>query len=144
MQYCPESGKLCFPSRQEAERAARNMQSRRKGMPSVYLCNTCHTFHLTHYNYEHCKAVQELRKSGYYQPRVPKPPNNRNRKNMVIFTDTDSGETLSTDIPNPDDATQLRLAIVEAGKSTHPILLTYHQALELVESIKIQLGKMKM
>lgn len=49
--YCPECGKEIFKTRAEANLALRNMRSRHKTCGSVYQCETCQGFHVTHLTY---------------------------------------------------------------------------------------------
>lgn len=49
--YCPDCGKEIFRTRAEANLALQNMRSRHKTCGSVYQCETCRGFHLTHLTY---------------------------------------------------------------------------------------------
>lgn len=49
--YCPDCGKEIFRTRAEANLALRNMRRRNKTSGSVYQCETCRGFHLTHLTY---------------------------------------------------------------------------------------------
>ena len=49
--YCPDCGKEIFRTRAEANLALRNMISRHKSEGSVYQCETCRGFHITHLTY---------------------------------------------------------------------------------------------
>lgn len=53
--YCPDCGKEIFKTRAEANRALRDMRSRHKTCGSVYQCETCQGFHVTHLTYREGK-----------------------------------------------------------------------------------------
>lgn len=59
--YCEFSGKQCFDSRQDAEKALRN-QRLRKNRGSVYFCEKCKTYHISSIPYHGSKNIQVLKK----------------------------------------------------------------------------------
>lgn len=139
MEYCPTNGKACFCSRSSAERAAKNMSDRHRGVATVYRCQFCNHWHLTHYSFEHSKAIRELNKQGYYA----EPPKKKKKKDMRIFIDTHDNDgcvMVDTFKPAESDRKGILLAFT---KEPSPIAvgLTYEQALELAEALKIQTAR---
>lgn len=62
---------------------------------------------------------------------------------MHIYIDTNTPNTMvKVDIPNPEEGSQLRMGFVNAT-SPQAVLLTYNQAQELVEALKIQIAKIR-
>ena len=63
--YCDESGKVCFDTRAEAERAARSMERRHKGNGiSVYMCNACGCYHVTRAGYTISKDIRQNKRAN--------------------------------------------------------------------------------
>ena len=67
--YCPKTGKQCFDRRTQAEKVAyhtkRRLHCATRG--SVYLCNECGKYHVTHYTYDTCKDFRtRQRKKVFY------------------------------------------------------------------------------
>lgn len=137
--YCSQNGKECFGSRHAARMAAKRMQGHYRGAASIYRCHYCHQWHLTHYSYEHSKAIRELNKQGYYA----EPPKKKKKKDMRIFIDTHDNDgcvMVDTFKPAESDRKGILLAFT---KEPSPIAvgLTYEQALELAEALKIQTAR---
>lgn len=55
-EYCPHSGKECFNTKWDAERALKSMNRKMKG-GSVYRCEYCGKWHTTSCSYRKSKAV---------------------------------------------------------------------------------------
>lgn len=55
--YC-ENGKEIFSTRGDAQRALNNMRRHRKTVGSVYFCDSCQGYHITHYNYQYGKNLR--------------------------------------------------------------------------------------
>lgn len=132
MRYCNENGKECFGTKGSALRAAERM-----GGGSVYRCQYCNQWHITHYTYEHSKAIRELFRKGVYSTNKK-----RKKKDMRIFVDTQDGSSVMVDTYQPpeDERKGIMLAFT---KEPTPIAvgLTYEQALELAEALKIQTAR---
>ena len=68
--YCPATGKQMYDKRTQAEKVAYRTKSRLhcKRQGSVYLCEHCGKYHVTHYTYEHAKdfRTRQKRKVYYY------------------------------------------------------------------------------
>lgn len=66
--YCWKTGKECFDRRTQAERVAYRLSRRkhctRRG--SVYLCEHCGKYHVTHYTYEANKEFHTTKKKRVY------------------------------------------------------------------------------
>ena len=60
--FCPVCGKECFDRRSQAERVVYNSKKRKhaKESGSVYLCEHCGKYHVTHYSYENNKQRKTL------------------------------------------------------------------------------------
>lgn len=60
--YCPKTGKQMFEKRSQAEKVAyrtkKRLHSTQKG--SVYLCEHCGKYHVTHYSYEASKEFRNM------------------------------------------------------------------------------------
>ena len=65
--YCWRTGKECFDKRSQAERVAYRLNRRRHctRRGSVYLCEYCGKYHVTHYSYE-----QSRRLMAHYKERM--------------------------------------------------------------------------
>lgn len=59
IKYCEQNGKVCFETRADAERAARDIAKSKRGKSSVYQCDYCHYFHLTHKPYRIGKTIRQ-------------------------------------------------------------------------------------
>ena len=66
--YCPVTGKQMFDRRSQAEKVAYSTKKRlrctRRG--SVYLCEHCGKYHVTHYSYEACKDFRTMDKKRVF------------------------------------------------------------------------------
>ena len=49
---CPETEKVCFPSKAQAKKALRNRQHQGAGYLRIYQCPHCHSHHLTSARYD--------------------------------------------------------------------------------------------
>lgn len=49
---CPDNEKICYPSKSSAKSALRIRQRRGAGFLRVYLCDHCHSHHLTSMRFE--------------------------------------------------------------------------------------------
>lgn len=58
-EYCPDKGKRIFLTKGGAERAARDIRRKRKGVCSVYQCNHCGHFHTTSMSYQQSKNIRQ-------------------------------------------------------------------------------------
>ena len=58
--FCPKCGKECFDRRSQAERVAYSHKKRRHATEggSVYLCEHCGKYHVTHYSYAKSKDMK--------------------------------------------------------------------------------------
>lgn len=113
------------------------MHIRFRGEATIYRCQFCHHWHLTHMSYEHSKAIRELNKKGFYPI-----PQRKKKKDMRIFIDTQDQGAVMVDTYQPPDA-ERRGILLALTKEPTPIAvgLTYEQACELVEALKIQIAK---
>ena len=62
--YCPAQGKERFSTRAEAEKALRHMRRKSKPGGSVYQCETCGGYHMTHLSYGYGKNLRTKIKKG--------------------------------------------------------------------------------
>lgn len=105
------------------------MEARHRGEPSVYLCPDCGAWHLTHYDYRVCHDF--IRK--------PKP---NKVKDMRILIDTYFNDRVEVNVcPDTEGNNCIGLSIAD-GVNNRVTALTYNQALELVEALKIQIAKL--
>lgn len=135
--YCGLLGKERFATQGDAQRAARRMERAGKGTPSVYWCEFCHSWHLTHYDYHRCKHVRQSLDAQYGKPK-------REPRDMKIIIDNahvTDGAMVSIKQLN-DRGELLHLAIFDQEEQSLSVDFTYEQGLELIEAIKMQLGKM--
>ena len=128
---CPTCGKQIFPTKGSAERANNSMHRRHQGKGSVYLCPYCNGWHLTHYSY---------RMKKHFTKQIVK----QKQRDMRIFIDTiDNDGSVMVDTYQPPQ--QERKGIMLAfTKEPSPIAigLSYDQALELIEALKIQTARL--
>lgn len=127
---CPTCGKQTFPTKGSAERANNNMQRRHQGKGSVYQCPYCNGWHLTHYTY---------RESKHFTKQIIK----QKQRDMRIFIDTiDNDGAVMVDTYQPPDHEQKGIMLAFTKEPT-PIAigLSYDQALELIEALKIQTAR---
>ena len=66
--YCPVTGKQMFDRRSQAEKVAYRTQRRKRCTKrgSVYLCQHCGKFHVTHYTYEDNRDFQTMYKKRVF------------------------------------------------------------------------------
>lgn len=136
--YCPLTGKQQFLTKREALRAARNVARQRKGTPSIYLCDHCHTWHHTHYDYAHSKAIREIKR------KYIKPEPRKHSEEMKIIIESASNDDIEVSIRQTEEEKPQRyIGITIADRvARRAALITYEQALELVEALKIQIAKL--
>lgn len=135
--YCPITGKEQFHSRSDAERVAATFILKHRGNPSVYLCNECHTYHLTHYTYQRSRKVRQKKQA--------QAQSNTHTPIMTIFTDTfyaDNGVCIETKTTQ-DNHHNVRITLFDVDKNQQSTDLTYSQTLELIEALKIQAAKIQ-
>lgn len=69
--YCPDSGKICYDTRSEAERTTRDIERTHHGRNlSVYMCNACGCYHVSRAGYEKSKLIRQgkmLNKGRLYE-----------------------------------------------------------------------------
>ena len=135
--YCGLLGKERFATQGDAQRAARRMERAGKGTPSVYWCEFCHSWHLTHYDYHRCKEVRQSLDAQYGKPK-------REPRDMKIIIDNAYvPDGTSVSIKQLDDGgEQLQLLLFDEEDKCLDARFTYEQGLELIEAVKMQLGKM--
>lgn len=134
--YCPLTGKERFRTRGDAQLSADSLARRSRGMPSVYWCETCHAFHITHYRYTQCKAVAQTIEKH-------KPTKKRKRDMKIIIDNAYVPDGTSIGIKQLNDGgQQLQMICFDEEDKRMDLRFTYAQALELVEAIKLQLAKM--
>lgn len=139
-EYCSLIGKQKFESRREALLAAQNTKRRGKGCPSVYFCDVCKSWHLTHYSYEQSKAVR-TKFDWSEEPAKKKQKKHKPMKIIVNNAYVPNGTTVV--LHNLDDGgQQLRIILFDEDNHTIDARYTYDQALELIEAVKIQLSYM--
>lgn len=139
MEYCPLTGKRRFGTRSEALNAAANMTKRNKGTPSVYRCQECGAYHLTHYSYARSHHLQEVIATEL----KAKPKTNRTTE-MNIGIDNAHVETGTVVMINNlnDGGQHLKIISFDPDGNKSSIEYTYTQALELIDAIKILVARM--
>lgn len=137
---CPYNGKHRFPTQSDAVRAARRMNNQHKGLPSVYFCTHCNSWHLTHYSYRDGKYIREYQRQQKQERKKQK-----TEEEMKIYLETNSPlANIRVDLMPPDstaNANTLRLSIITAAGSTDTFL-DINQTMELQEALQIQTRKM--
>ena len=128
---CPIQGKLCYRTKGAAQRAAKYIERRHRGSSSAYLCPHCGAWHLTHYDYRTCHDF--IRQ-----------PKNITKKDMKITIDTAFNDEIEITVQHTDEEEPQQLIglIVQDRVAKRATALTYDQALELVEALKIQIAKL--
>ena len=131
MKYCTVSGKEGYRTRGAALKVAKRMEQAHKGSPSVYLCPACCRWHLTHYSYRDCHNFTRQ-------------PPKRKKKPMKIKIETASNDEVEISIKQTEEEKPRRYIglMIEDSVNRRAALLTYEQACELVEALKIQIAKL--
>lgn len=127
--FCPETGKARFPTKGSALRAAKSMQRRHRGEPSVYLCPHCSSWHLTHYDYRTCHDFTRR-------------PKEQKDKDMRILIDTYFNDKVEVNVVQDREGDNCIGLSIADGVNNRVTALTYNQAQELVEALKIQIAKL--
>lgn len=66
--FCKRTGKAGFRTRHEAIQALqRQNEWHRKNPGSVYWCNRCQQYHITHMSYAHGKTIRQLDAQYFYE-----------------------------------------------------------------------------
>lgn len=138
--YCPLIGKQRFRTRSDALLAAQSMKNRGCGTPSVYWCEECNSYHLTHYTYQHCKETAQ-----FFDDQKKRTRRHKQSRDMKIIIDnayvTDGAMVSIKQLA--DGGEHLHLALFDVDDKSLSVDFTYLQALELIEALKLQIGKMK-
>ena len=78
-EFCNTTGKRKFETRNDAQRALRNIHNRKGGNGAAYLCPDCHRWHITHLSYQRSKEIRTVKKRAKHtdeQQQQQQPTNN--------------------------------------------------------------------
>lgn len=65
VECCPESGKICYDTRREAEHVAKDIQRAHNGRNiSVYMCDACGCYHVTRIGYTRSKELRQGKRAN--------------------------------------------------------------------------------
>lgn len=142
MRKCYKTGKQMFLTRAPAEKAmSRLKRSNHSQQGSIYLCQYCHTYHITHWGYE-CQEVMDR----YDDRQKLSKKELRSKRKKTIFTNRYTKENnimrrITPLIPNSDGRmlnAQLSAAAGELkmflGGQNNAAILTLQYAMDLLKS----------
>ena len=59
--YCPTSGKECFDTKGDAQKAMHRLDKKGTKKGAVYFCPDCNKWHITHYGYSKSKNIRQTK-----------------------------------------------------------------------------------